>query len=435
MSHLVTDFLINPVLRQARRFSSNNIDRVVDQAAADHAVQDAAVPDEVGPLDDLNDMNIAVPEIDEGIISGRPLVASPMQEDGGLEAELVANGDVGARRGVERSSAIPLRLSSYRSDRMSLDDYDTSNNPSYGVPPRFQTESPMSATLSSTPHTRAASITDIPRPNEGSSQQIAPARPHKQNSSLPEDDGMGWLRKRIIDIRGRDIMEDEKARLIHNLLTEQYTRSLVDQDVKMSTHAMAGVAQQERPVTPASRSSFSFWPGASAHSPPPPTPSKPAETIHLTDYDLEPTYVPVPVDPCAIPDEDDLDVDVAPDLGCKHYKRNVKLQCFICSRWYTCRFCHDEAENHVLPRKETRNMLCMPCGTPQQASDTCANCGLKAARYYCNICKLWDDDLNKSIYHCADCGICRVGRGLGKDYIHCKVRWEKRFIKQWTHKI
>ena len=36
-------------------------------------------------------------------------------------------------------------------------------------------------------------------------------------------------------------------------------------------------------------------------------------------------------------------------------------------------------------------------------------------------CKLWDDDPEKKIYHCDDCGICRIGAGLGKDFFHCKV--------------
>jgi hypothetical protein len=68
-------------------------------------------------------------------------------------------------------------------------------------------------------------------------------------------------------------------------------------------------------------------------------------------------------------------------------------------------------------------MLCMLCGCPQRASDVCVKCGETAARYYCNICKLWDDKPTKSIYHCADCGICRRGRGIGKDVFHCKVNY------------
>jgi tyrosyl-DNA phosphodiesterase 2 len=97
------------------------------------------------------------------------------------------------------------------------------------------------------------------------------------------------------------------------------------------------------------------------------------------------------------------------------------MQCATCERWYTCRFCHDLAEDHILPRKETKNMLCMLCGCAQRVSDTCVKCGETAARYYCGVCKLWNDDSNKSIYHCNDCGICRVGQGLGKDFFHCNV--------------
>lgn len=108
-------------------------------------------------------------------------------------------------------------------------------------------------------------------------------------------------------------------------------------------------------------------------------------------------------------------------MGCEHYRRNVKLQCNTCQKWYTCRLCHDDAEDHALPRKETKNMLCMPCGYAQKAGDECVRCGRLAARYYCGICKLWNDDPDASTYHCDGCGICRVGAGLGKDFFHCKV--------------
>ncbi|KAK0740993.1 zinc-ribbon-domain-containing protein, partial [Schizothecium vesticola] len=114
------------------------------------------------------------------------------------------------------------------------------------------------------------------------------------------------------------------------------------------------------------------------------------------------------------------DEDDQPRLGCEHYRRNVKMQCATCERWYTCRFCHDAHEDHVLPRTETKHMLCMLCGCPQKASDTCVGCGHSAANYFCGVCKLWNDDPNKSIYHCSDCGLCRVGQGLGRDFFHCK---------------
>lgn len=37
--------------------------------------------------------------------------------------------------------------------------------------------------------------------------------------------------------------------------------------------------------------------------------------------------------------------------------------------------------------------------------------------YFCDICKFYDDDTEKLVYHCKDCGICRVG---GKEnFFHC----------------
>ncbi|KAA8916236.1 hypothetical protein TRICI_001633 [Trichomonascus ciferrii] len=106
-------------------------------------------------------------------------------------------------------------------------------------------------------------------------------------------------------------------------------------------------------------------------------------------------------------------------LGCPHYRRRCKLECSTCGRWYSCRFCHDAAEAHKLVRPQTRHMLCMCCGRAQPAAHACSGCGAQMARYYCDRCKLWDDDPDKAIYHCDGCGICRIGRGLGIDFFHC----------------
>lgn len=177
--------------------------------------------------------------------------------------------------------------------------------------------------------------------------------------------------------------------------------------------ANKGSEDEARPTTPASISSIA------------------AElNFNLSAEDVEPTYVPQVVRPTSKattpstsedPDTRDVTEFDEPALGCEHYKRNVKLQCSSCSKWYTCRFCHDQVEDHSLVRRDTKNMLCMLCGYAQPAGEGCNNCGERSAWYYCSICKLWDDDNEKSIYHCNDCGICRVGRGLGKDFYHCNV--------------
>lgn len=109
-------------------------------------------------------------------------------------------------------------------------------------------------------------------------------------------------------------------------------------------------------------------------------------------------------------------------LGCAHYLRAVKLRAACCGRLYTCRLCHDDAEKtHVLDRYSTTEILCMRCTTLQPVSDRCANvkCGKVFAHYFCAVCKIYDDDASRSVYHCPSCNVCRVGKGLGIDFFHC----------------
>lgn len=107
-------------------------------------------------------------------------------------------------------------------------------------------------------------------------------------------------------------------------------------------------------------------------------------------------------------------------FGCNHYKRNCKLVAACCNRLYTCRLCHDDVNNHSMDRKATTDMMCMKCLRIQPIGPTCSTStcnNLNMAKYYCKICKLFDDE--REIYHCPYCNLCRVGKGLGIDYFHC----------------
>ncbi|EEQ86279.2 CHY and RING finger domain-containing protein [Blastomyces dermatitidis ER-3] len=251
----------------------------------------------------------------------------------------------------------------------------------------------------------------------------------KAISTLPEDDGMQSLRERIHNIRDAKVSNAEKARLIHALMTENYNSSL---NKRYGQSRSPGSSRdQERPWTPVSHGKRS-----SGHFTATPTSVTSAASLelsyHLTDDDLRPSYAPrhesssdltaesIISFPKEIANDDAVEEDNL-QLGCQHYKRRVKLQCFTCKCWYPCRFCHDQAEDHVLIRRATQNMLCMVCSTPQPVAQWCKSCGVQAACYYCSVCKLWDNDSQKSIYHCNDCGICRIGQGIGKDYYHCKT--------------
>lgn len=57
------------------------------------------------------------------------------------------------------------------------------------------------------------------------------------------------------------------------------------------------------------------------------------------------------------------------------------------------------------------------CVARNRRLNKCVNCGVCMGKYFCNICKLYDDDTSKQQYHCSGCGICRIG---GRDnFFHC----------------
>jgi uncharacterized CHY-type Zn-finger protein len=240
--------------------------------------------------------------------------------------------------------------------------------------------------------------------------------------SLPADDGMRLLRQRIHEIRDMHASNEEKARKMHSVMTEKYIAS---RGHIIRPQTPSSVISQDRPFTPSSVQSQSEWDThltspVSLHST-----YDPENPFNILPHDLLPTYRTNELSQLASEsaplDGEEEEGEDERSFGCKHYKRNVKIQCFDCRRWYPCRHCHNEVEEHALNRRKTRHMLCMFCQTPQVAAEYCRNCSQSAAWYYCDICKLWDDDSSKKIYHCEYCGICRQGEGLGKDYFHCKV--------------
>lgn len=452
MSHYISAFLIDPVVRQARRFSrpnseseparahptraENRLVSDIDATSIHHGHTLAAAPSheiqhhgglETGdPLADVtNDFEVLMPDF----------------EAGGLEADLQA---WTSRRGlasplrradsapeIERRTRPPRRYTRHT-------EAGSSNNPLYGASESLgSTDSSISSSLASATDINMTS-TDDPRVSlrttgQDTSGGVSNYGNRIGDGSLPADDGMGHMRHKILAIQEKGITNAEKARMIHELMTERYMSSQTGLQASRfhRQHSPASFLSSDRPVTPAS--SHSVENTMQSASPPTSTSSVPESTnpFHLTLDDLRPTYFSKRQDIHGATGEDvRMDnqrfgstetVEEPKVLGCAHYKRNIKLQCSACDRWYTCRFCHDEVEDHSLIRRETKNMLCMLCGCAQPASEECAQCGERGAWYYCSVCKLWDDDSKKSIYHCNDCGICRVGQGLGKDFYHCKV--------------
>lgn len=107
-------------------------------------------------------------------------------------------------------------------------------------------------------------------------------------------------------------------------------------------------------------------------------------------------------------------------VNCKHYRRNCKIVAPCCDKVFLCRLCHNDEESHEIERKKVSQVICKACpsGDRQPASPNCVFCGIQFADYFCDVCKLWDEDgAKKNIYHCEGCGICRIGP---KDkFFHC----------------
>lgn len=382
MPSLVTDLLVNPVLRQARRFSFS-------RPSFASNLPEPESPSQIGKTCPCSQQNDMISETTH----------PPLRDDPGNSA---------APRRSSQSSVLahphndlsPMSEDGNRPDRSTM--------PTDSV--TFTADASVSGSQGDSSSANRPNIT-TPEPPSAPFMQSTP----QDHSPLPEDDGMGRMRKRILAIQVKEISHSDKAHLMHQLLMEGYVKSRAtiqpEQQLSPSSprHSGKRASQDQGPLE-----SFKFWQSALGEV-------ENVEQFDLTDKDVEPTFVPGRQPTESTIDAVDVESDYEKFLGCEHYRRNVKLQCSTCNRWYTCRFCHDNVEDHSLIRKETRNMLCMFCGTAQKASQTCVSCEAPAARYYCDICKLWNDDPDKPCYHCNDCGICRIGHGIGKDFYHCKA--------------
>ena len=440
MSHYISSFLIEPVVRQARRFSRPSADsepattlftpHQEDEAWARHAaLATAAVAAHQEPPQPRMRTSLDAP-LSHTALSSDPEVLSPDElQTGQLQTWQHGQDSDHSLRLVETANLEPEV--SARRYTLTSSIGDALSNPLSGV-----SDGPISTRSSlsnSTLSIMEANMSPADPAVQASRMDEQEVRGREGNNSsgaahgiLPADDGMGAMRKRIIAIQRTDSSSQEKARLVHGLMTEKHNSSQqsLHGPAIVRIHSPASVQSSDLAFTPSSPKSTE----SSKHPTSPPTSSssltRGENPFNLSPEDLKPTYfkrpppLPKEVDQETRTPESDED---AKALGCAHYKRNIKLQCSACSRWYTCRFCHDALEDHMLNRRETKNMLCMLCGCAQPASEECALCSERGAWYYCDVCKLWDDDPQKSIYHCSDCGICRIGKGLGKDFFHCKV--------------
>lgn len=109
--------------------------------------------------------------------------------------------------------------------------------------------------------------------------------------------------------------------------------------------------------------------------------------------------------------------------GCEHYDRYLYLVAKCCGQFFKCRLCHDEQCDHKINRYETEEMVCAYCLQQQPVNTSCQNKKCLSYNiphhYYCNVCKFWNNDPFKEIFHCDKCNLCRIGKK--DEYFHCDI--------------
>ena len=433
MSHYISTFLYEPI---ARRFSSPALAEPTEPGPAYHGANSGEVEEIQTALEKRDSPVISSEDECEAFpVLEQPVALASMAEDD-VSDEMPR--PISSRTGVD-----PLNEGGSTLNEQHLGDTapprpsDTTN-----APPGHHDVHRVSDSLrdrNQSANSRSSSLQEVVMAlngGSGRSRRNTDQESIRSNTGsfpanvadgiLPEDDGMGVIRKKIIQIQNMNTTNTEKSRRMHKLMTQGYSSYHSALPHLARAHSPGSQQCQERPFTPSSEHSHSDIMHSSPLATSVSSLAEQENVCRVTAEDLVPTFwvstnhamVSESVDS---PMDEDANHEQDRPLGCAHYKRNVKLQCSACYRWYTCRFCHDAVEDHSLNRRETKNMLCMLCGCAQPAAEECRDCGERGAWYYCGVCKLWDDDPEKYIYHCNDCGICRVGKGLGKDFYHCKV--------------
>lgn len=110
--------------------------------------------------------------------------------------------------------------------------------------------------------------------------------------------------------------------------------------------------------------------------------------------------------------------------GCQHYKRRCRIVAPCCGETFWCRHCHNDRKAnhgpgaHEIDRTRISEVICSRCHVRQPPSRQCVSCGTNFGAYFCKACNFWDDEgMEKQIFHCHKCGICRVGGQ--ENYFHC----------------
>ena len=88
------------------------------------------------------------------------------------------------------------------------------------------------------------------------------------------------------------------------------------------------------------------------------------------------------------------------ETDCNHYQRGCLVQCpdEQCKKFTKCRLCHDSKINdHQLDRFSIAIVLCSNCKEIQPIHNKCSKCDHIFGKYYCDICHLFENNVEKNL--------------------------------------
>jgi RING finger/CHY zinc finger protein 1 len=90
---------------------------------------------------------------------------------------------------------------------------------------------------------------------------------------------------------------------------------------------------------------------------------------------------------------------------CTHYQNKSLIYADCCNKYYGCKLCHNEKNNHQIGSEDITKIKCMNCRRDTPKCNFCITCKKNISSYYCYICNIWNDN-SKIGHHCHKCNKC-----------------------------
>ncbi|KAL9108175.1 MAG: hypothetical protein Q9227_007029 [Pyrenula ochraceoflavens] len=335
MSEYLPAFLVDPVVRQARRLSRLNAGiespGILPESIRTWTPSSFWNTSPPPSVEENESESLSLRHDDTSrwsILGQRQVMPSPPWESTDSDAEDVQASQRHSSYPPFSSTAQNLNQSQRRTRRATLHHHasETSVNPQNELPDRSRYHNDARRGHSSSDPTSNESGTDLISTSygQGALEEFEAYGLSREGSTLlPANDGMGQLRRRIMAIQNGSGTTTEKARLVHTIMMERYNfsryavQSLHKEDLARGFHrSSSDDVLSGRSQTIAAESVVSNI----------------EVDYNLSPEDLVPSFAPSDIAENHGTSNQGEEEHDEPQLGCQHYLRNVKLQCYACKR-------------------------------------------------------------------------------------------------------